>query len=114
MHFGACTDPRRFNTFTKALKWEDVSLPNYSTDDLGALSSDENASITETSDLSIGQFYEILPLSVQERAVDTVINELVDAVICDRRTCGDCDELSDGCEKAFVLQILLFLDLLYN
>lgn len=104
VHFGACTDPRRFNTFTKALKWEDVSLPNYSTDDLGALSSDENAAITETSDLSIGQFYEILPLSVQERAVDTVINELVDAVICDRRTCGDCDELSDGCEKAFVLQ----------
>jgi len=104
VHFGKCSDPRVFNKFTKALVWEDVYLPNYSTDDLGALSSDENAKITETADLTIRTFYEVLQLTFQERAQDVVTNALVDAVICDRIACGDCDEYSLGCEKAFILQ----------
>ena len=104
VHFGKCTDPRAFNTFTKALVFEDVAITNYSTEDLGALQSDENAAINETSDLSIGEFYEILQLTFQERAPDVVTNQLVDAVVCDKRTCGDCDEYSDGCEKIYVLQ----------
>lgn len=104
VHFGACTNPKVFNTFTKALVWENVSLTNYSTEDLGALSSDENAAIMETSDISIGNFYEVLQLTFQERASTIVINELIDAIICDLRTCGDCGSFSDGCYKAFVLQ----------
>ena len=104
VHFGKCTDPRVFNTFTKALVWEDVILSSYSTEDLGALGSDENAAIMETSSLSIGQFYEVLPLTIQERAKTLVTNPLVDAIVCDLRTCGECGTFSDGCHKAFVLQ----------
>lgn len=104
VHFGQCSNPKVFNTFTKALIWENVALTNYSTEDLGALSSDENAAIMETSDISIGEFYEVLQLTFQERASSTVINPLVDAVVCDLRTCGDCGTFSDGCYKAFVLQ----------
>jgi photosystem II stability/assembly factor-like uncharacterized protein len=104
VHFGSCTNPKVFSTFTKALVWENVSLTNYSTEDLGALSSDENAAIMETSDISIGNFYEVLQLTVQERASTLVTNQLVDAIICDLRTCGECGTFSDGCYKAFVLQ----------
>jgi len=104
VHFGKCTDPRSHNEFTKALIWEDVFLTNYSTDDLGALESGENTSIMEQSDLSIGNFYEVLQLTFQERALDLVTNQLVDAIVCDQRACGDCDEYSDGCSKAYVLQ----------
>ena len=104
VHFGKCTNPKVFNTFTKALIWENVTLTNYSTEDLGALSSDENNAIMETSDISIGNFYEVLQLTFQERATTVVTNQLVDAVICDLRTCGDCGTFSDGCYKAFVLQ----------
>lgn len=104
VHFGKCTNPRVFNTFTKALVWEDVTLTSYGTEDLGALGSDENAAIMETSNLSIGKFYEVLPMTLQQRASTTVTNELVDAVVCDLRTCGECGEFSDGCYKAFVLQ----------
>jgi hypothetical protein len=104
VHFGACTDPRSFNTFTKALIWENVHLPTYSTDDLGALTSDENAKITETADLSIGEFYEVLPLTFQERAIDVVVNEIVDIAVCDTISCGDCDTYSEGCQKVFALQ----------
>lgn len=104
VHFGACTNPKVFNTFTKALVWENVSLTNYSTEDLGALSSDENAAIMETSDISIGNFYEVLQLTFQQRASTLVTSTLADAVICDLRTCGECGLFSDGCYKAFVLQ----------
>lgn len=104
VHFGKCTDPRKFNTFTKALIWEDVALTSYGTEDLGALSSDENAPVGETSNISIGRFYEVLPLTLQQRASATVTNALVDAVVCDLRTCGECGMFSDGCYKAFVLQ----------
>ena len=103
IHFGNCTDPRAFNSFTKALVWEQVALGDYSTDDLGALSADENSKITETSNLSIKDFYEVLPMTFQRRANDLSPNTLVDAVICDLRTCGDCDTYSEGYRKAFVL-----------
>jgi photosystem II stability/assembly factor-like uncharacterized protein len=104
INFGACTDPRQNNIFLKKLIWQDVSLTSYSTDDLGALGSDENAKITETSDLSIGEQIEILQLTIQQRATDISTNQLVDAVVCDLRSCGDCDDPSPGCNKAFVLQ----------
>jgi len=104
VHFGACTDPRIFTAFTKVLVWENVTLPSYSTDDLGSLESGENTKINETSDLSIGRFYEVLPLTIQLRSTDVVVNPLVDAVFCDQPSCGDCEDISDGCLKAYVLQ----------
>jgi len=104
VHFGACTNPRVFSTFTKALIFENAHLPSYSTDDLGALTSDENAKITETVDLSIGKIYEVLPLTFQERALDVVVSEIVDIAVCDTISCGDCDVQSEGCQKVFALQ----------
>jgi hypothetical protein len=104
VNFGACSNPQDNNVFTKKLIWEDVSLPSWSTDDLGTLGSDGNAPVMETSDLSIKEMVEIIQLTFQERAPDVVINQLIDAVICDRRTCGDCDDYSEGCDKGFVLQ----------
>jgi len=103
-HLGACTDPRVFNKFDKAIILEDAYFTNWSSEDIGALSSDENAAITESVDVSVGKFYEVLPLTFQERATDIVMNEIVDVVICDRVSCGDeCDTESQGCDKIYAL-----------
>ena len=104
VNFGACTDPRNNNVFTKKLIWEPASLGTYSTGDLGALSSDENALVNESVDLSIGDHYEVLQLTFQQRAPVLVTNEINDIVICDRVSCGDCEEESWGCEKIYALQ----------
>lgn len=104
LHFGECTDPRVFNRFTKAVIMEDVFLTTWASDELGALSSDENAVVNETSDLSIREFYEVLELTFQSRAGDTVMNEVVDVVICDSPSCGECEEESDGCQDIYALQ----------
>lgn len=103
VHFGACTDPGDFNTFTKAVVFELASLTNYSTDDLGALSSDEEASITESVDVSAKAVYEILPLSFSERCGISIVAPIADIVICDSPACGECEQESDGCQIQFAV-----------
>lgn len=102
-HLGICQDPYTFITFEKAVVLEDVSLTNFGTDELGALDDGDDAVVNETVDLSIGNIYEVLPLTFAERAKSTVTNELVDIVICDTVSCGECGEESDGCQKAFAI-----------
>ncbi len=103
IHFGACTDPSQFNTFTKAIVLESALFTNYSTDDLGALSSDEANPVNETIDTSSRLVYEQLPMSFSERGQDAVVNPLVDVVICDSPTCGECADPSDGCYHAYAV-----------
>lgn len=103
IHIGRCTDPSVFDTFTKALVFEGAKISNYSTDDLGALESGERAVVNETADISMRKFYEILQLSFTEVAGSIITNELVDGVICDEVSCGDCDTSSNGCEKAYFI-----------
>lgn len=103
VHFGKCTDPRLFNQFTKAIIFEKGKLTNYSTEDLGALASDENAKVDESTDVSGREFYEVLPIAWAEKAQDVVVNPLVDVVICSQVACGDCDDEDDGCEKIFAI-----------
>lgn len=103
VNFGACTDPRNNNRFTKKLILADAYLTNFNTEDLGSLSSDENAVVNESTTISVAELFEILQLAFAERGQDVVTNPVIDVVICDRASCGDCDEESDGCQKIYAL-----------
>lgn len=103
IHIGACSDPRDFNTFTKAIIFEKARLTNWSSEDLGALGSDENAKVDESSDISAREIYEVLPLTFAEVCGTVVTNPVIDIVICDNPSCGDCDVESDGCQDVFAL-----------
>lgn len=103
LHMGDCGNPSVFNDFKKAVVLEDVQITNYSTEDVGALSSDENAKVDESVDVSFKDLYEILPLSFASRAGSVVTNELIDVVVCDSISCGDCESYSTGCEKIFAI-----------
>jgi hypothetical protein len=103
LHSGSCTDPSSFNEYDKALILEGAKMSNYSTEDLGALESGENAKVDETSDISASDAYEVVPLSVTNRTPTLVVNEVVDAVLCDNISCGDCVAESGGCEKVYAV-----------
>lgn len=105
VNFGACSDPRNNNVFTKKIILADASLGNWNTEDLGALSSDENAVVNESTSLSVGEIFEVLALSFTRRGDDIVTNPVVDVVVCDRASCGDCDPESDGCEKVYAVTL---------
>ena len=103
VNFGECENPKNFNDFQKKLIREDTYATNYSTDDMGALSSDENAVVNETADTSSKTIYEVLPLALTKRADDVIDNPAIDVVICDRPSCAGCSDESNGCEIIFVL-----------
>jgi photosystem II stability/assembly factor-like uncharacterized protein len=103
LNLGDCTDPRIFTAFKKKLIFEEVDFTNFSTEDLGALSSGDRAAVNETGEISSKDLYEIVPLSFAERAGTLVTNEVLDVVICDMVSCGDCSEESDGCQKIFAI-----------
>lgn len=102
IHFGQCTDPTDFPTFTKAIIIESGRPSSYSTDDVGALASDDNAKVDENLDVSGITAYEVLPLTVSEKAGSIVTNEVLNGTICDVRGCGDCADESDGAEKVYL------------
>ncbi len=103
IHFGSCTDPSVFNKFEKILVFENATITNYTTEDLGALASGDNAVINETGDLSGKDVYEILPISYASRASSIITLEILDVVVCDSVSCGECASLSDGCQKIFAI-----------
>jgi hypothetical protein len=103
LHTGACQDPSSFNDYDKVLILEGAYLTNYSTEDLGALQSGDNAVINETSDISAADAYEVVPLSVANRTPTLVVNEVLDVVLCDNVSCGDCETESGGCDKIYAI-----------
>ncbi len=105
LHVGKCQDASIFETFTKAIILEDALLTNYGTDDLGALQSGDNAAVNETADISAKQVYEVTPITYGSKAGDIVLNEVLDAVICDTASCGDCEDSSSGCDKVFAITV---------
>ena len=102
-HLGRCTDPRNFNDCEKAVIFEDVLITNYSTSELGALTTDANAVIDETGAISASRWYEALPIKFASKGDDVVTNPVIDVVICDSASCGDCEDESDGCQKVFAV-----------
>lgn len=103
IHIGKCTDPTKFNTFTKAVVLEGAYVSSWSTDELGALSSDERNPVGETAEISAKSVYEVLALTMAEVAASVVTSELLDVVICDSVACGECDEISTGCQHIYAI-----------
>lgn len=106
LHFGLCARPTDFNTYDKVLVFENVTVTSYGTDPLVVLTSGDRAEIGETADISVGNYYEIVPLSYAE--TDTVnvalASALIDAVYADVQSCGiGCYDQSSGCEVMFAV-----------
>jgi len=103
LHFGSCQNPSVFDDYDKALILEGAYPTNYSTEDLGALASGDNAVVNESADISAEVAYEVVPLAVASRAGTIITNEVVDTVLCDNISCGECEGESDGCNKVVTI-----------
>lgn len=103
LHLGQCEDASKFNDFQKVFIFEGVIIEDYSTDDLGALESGEQAKVDETGDFSAKKMYEFVPLTFAARSPTDVTNELLDVTLCDSPSCGDCDTESTGCKKVVAI-----------
>ncbi len=106
LHIGECEDPTDFNNgFQKVIILEDAGLTEYSTDEIGSLQPDDVSQVDETGAISAARIYEFLIPSVQQRSPTVVNNELLDVVICDNVSCGDCEDESNGCTKIYAISL---------
>ena len=106
LHMGPCHNLGYFNEFAKDLILEGVAIGTYGTDDLGALGPDENSAINETGDITARKMYEVVPLTLEERGADLVTVELVDVVHCDKISCDECEDVSEGCDKWYAVSVI--------
>lgn len=104
-HIGECVDPSDFNSFSKSVIFESVLPTNYSTEDMGALGSDEQAKVDETIEVSAKKYYEVVPLSFGVKASDIVTVEVVDICFFSSAACGECGAEDDGCKQIYALTI---------
>lgn len=106
LHIGACKDPSDFDLgWEKIIIIEDAEFTNYSTSELGAFDADQEIPTTETLDLMGIDHYELKPLEFARIGESQIVQEVVDVVICDSRTCGACGLPSNGCQRIFAMQV---------
>lgn len=105
VHIGACGDLQNFTSgWEKVIVLKKARISNYSTEDLGTLSSDERAAVNESINMQMVLVYEIGALNFAEVAATAVIQEVIDITYCDTKGCGgECGDASNGCEKAFAI-----------
>ncbi len=103
VHIGQCEDPSIFDDFEKIVIFEEVFLESYSTDDVGALEPGEQGKVDETGDVSAREMYEFKPLTVAARNPSAITNQLLDVIVCDSSSCGDCEDESNGCQKIMAI-----------
>lgn len=106
LHFGVCQKPTDFNAFDKMMVFEDVYVTSYGTDPLVALQSSDRDTIMETIDITVGDYYEIVPLHYvpREKLLTDTLMPIIDSTYADVMTCGAmCNAPSDGCSDLFAI-----------
>jgi len=102
--YGQCKDPSdRVKGWQKVLHFNAARFTNRSSEDLSALQPDERASIMLTGDITAKGLYQIDPLSWAVKAGYDVTTQIMDIAVCDRLSCGDCGDESDGGNKIYAL-----------
>ncbi len=107
IHMGECSNPSDFDLgWEKILILERARPTNWSTDaDLGALQPSDRAVVNEVVPFSGRQMYHVYRMVYAEQAPTEIVQEIVDVVICDSVTCGQCGLPSNGCDRVLALTL---------
>lgn len=104
VRFGLCANPQSPTGWDKILALTNFRISSYSTDDLGALASDENAAVNETIATEGDDLFEIMKLTFAEICASSVVQEVIAVEFIDELSCGgECGDASGGCQKLFAL-----------
>lgn len=105
IHMGECQNPQDFaRGWDKILILEGAAIASYGTEDLGAMSPDENAPVNENVPFTGTDLYEVTQLTFSELAGTLVTREITSVYVCDSQQCGACGVASDGCQVVLALE----------
>lgn len=104
VHYGKCKDPSDFNGgWEKGIVFYHARLTSRALSELTALAEDDRAEILVTGAISARKFYEVDPIAFSEKARSLITGEVVAVVICDTPSCGECEEISGGCDRVYAV-----------
>lgn len=104
VHYGRCKDPSDFNGgWEKGIVFHRARLTSRSTSELTALAEEDRADILVTGAISARKFYEVDTIAFAEAAGTEIQGEVVAVLICDTPSCGECDVVSDGCQRIYAV-----------
>jgi hypothetical protein len=104
IHVGSCTDPTDFLAFEKIMVLLGALPSDYSTTELGAFDANQEAIVGETLTFEGLDYFELVPIRDEEVASTEIQQEVVQTIICDSKTCGECGLPSDGCQISFTVE----------
>lgn len=108
VHMGVCENPQDFpRGWQKALILEGAAINSYGTEDLGAMSPDENAPVNEEVPFVGSDLYEITRLTFAEQNGATITREITSVYVCDSAQCGACGVATDGCQVVLALEAVI-------
>ncbi len=103
-HYGQCADPQDANGgWEKILAYDHCFFTSRSSDDLTALDAGERAMIMFTGEITARKLWEVNQMSLGEVADTEVTREVMDVVVADYISCGDCGYESDGNQRIFAV-----------
>ncbi len=96
-----CARPDDPDDFQSKIIGRKAKLTNFTTGAFHSLG--EDAVIDLTGSLQLRSFDRFLPIQAGEVADTSTFSEALNGVYADKVQCGDCGEVSDGCQKMYVL-----------
>lgn len=83
-----------------------AAIEQWSAENYGALSSDDQNVVNESSDITAREMYQYGRVLFSELLKTTIAREIIAVDVCDSPSCGgDCGEWSGGCGKVFAVQL---------
>ena len=102
---GTCQRPDDFTAWEAKILFRNARLTNFQLPSMNPLSGDDNALADIQGSLTFWESIPIKPLVFSDKAEATVLAEILDGLINDTITCGDCGAPSDGCKRQYWLTL---------
>lgn len=96
-----CARPDDPDDFQAKIIARKAKVTNFTTGAFHSLG--EDAVMDLTGSLIMRGFDRFLPIQAGEVADTSTFSEALDGIYADKTQCGDCGDISDGCQKAYVL-----------
>ena len=103
--YGRCNQPDDWNNgweliwLLERARFTDMSVPGA----LTALAPDDRGEIMVQNSISAQELVQVRPVGFSLEASAEVESEVIAVAVCDLESCGDCGDVSDGCQRLYAV-----------
>lgn len=102
---GRCQKPDDFTRWDSKIILRNCRLTSFSLPDFNPRDGSTNDGLELTGSLSFRELIPVRSIKFGERGSTVIVAEVLDGVVNDHAQCGDCGDVSDGCQRLFFLTL---------